>query len=68
MKKIKEFYEKIKIFLKEVKVEMKKVTWPNKNQMITYTIVVMITVFILSVIIGIEDKILGWLLNQFLSL
>lgn len=68
MKLIKNTYEKIALFLKEVKVEMKKVSWPNKAQMIKYTIVVLVAVVILSVIIGIEDKILGWLLNKFLSL
>jgi preprotein translocase subunit SecE len=68
MKKILEFYEKIKIFLKEVKVEMMKVTWPSKQQIVNYTIVVIVGVFILSAIIGLEDRILGWFLSIFLNL
>ncbi len=68
MNKIKQLFEKIQLFLKEVKVEMQKVTWPTKAQILNYTIVVMIAVVVLSLIIGIEDKFLGWLLKGFLNL
>lgn len=66
--KITNLFEKLQLFIKEVKVEMQKVSWPSKNQITNYTIVVIVAVVILSTIIGIEDKILGWLLNQFLNL
>ena len=66
MKKPKELYDKIATFLKEVKVEMRKVTWPNRKDLFSYTVVVLITVFILCVIIGIEDFFLQQLLLLFL--
>ncbi len=35
--------------------ELKKVTWPSKQDLINYTIVVLAFMFVLIVIIGIED-------------
>ncbi len=59
MGKIKERWGKIKGFFQEVKRETKQVTWPTKTELFSYTLAVLITVFLLSVIIGIEDKIIS---------
>ena len=37
-------------FLEQVKQEAYKVTWPNKKELITSTIIVIITVFIFSIL------------------
>lgn len=42
-------------FLKEVKVELKKVSWPDKNELLGSTTVVIISVMILALFIGICD-------------
>jgi len=45
-------------FFREVRSEMRKVTWPVKSDLITYTIVVFISVAIVSGFIWIADTIL----------
>jgi len=47
--------EKIKQFFKEVKVEAAKVVYPSREELIGSTWVVIITVFIVSMFLGIVD-------------
>ncbi|GAB4310694.1 MAG: hypothetical protein Kow0059_00260 [Candidatus Sumerlaeia bacterium] len=68
MNKLKMASDSTRNFLKEVKVEMKKVSWPNRQELTSYTITVLVTVVVVSLIIGIEDKFLGFLLEQFLKI
>ena len=42
-------------FIKEVKVELGKVSWPDKNELLGSTTVVIITTAILAVFIGVCD-------------
>ena len=56
MGKVRERWSKIKGFFQEVKKESKQVTWPTKTELFSYTLAVLVTVFLLSLIIGIEDK------------
>lgn len=51
------------IFLKEVNAELKKVTWPNRQELISSTIIVIVAVFIISVYIGIVDVIFSRLIS-----
>lgn len=53
-------------FFREVRSELKKVTWPTRNDLTTYTIVVLISVVIVSGIIWIADTILYKLLSLIL--
>jgi preprotein translocase subunit SecE len=46
---------KIKEFFREVKTEVKKVVFPTKEELIGSTWVVIITVFIISLFLGIID-------------
>jgi preprotein translocase subunit SecE len=48
-------FKKIKQFLKEVKIEIKKVVYPSREELIGSTWVVIITVFIISIYLGIVD-------------
>ncbi len=47
--------EKIKQFFNEVKVETKKVVYPNREELIGSTWVVIITVMVISVFLGVVD-------------
>jgi preprotein translocase subunit SecE len=42
-------------FFRDVVHELKKVTWPTKKALINYTIVVIVTIIIFSVILGVFD-------------
>jgi len=41
------------------------VTWPNRNEIVSYTVVVLVTVLILSVMIWAVDNVLGRALKLF---
>ncbi|PKL51665.1 MAG: preprotein translocase subunit SecE [Nitrospira bacterium HGW-Nitrospira-1] len=47
--------EKIKQFFREVKVETKKVVYPNREELIGSTWVVIVTVMVISLFLGIVD-------------
>jgi preprotein translocase subunit SecE len=49
--------DKIKKFLREVKAELKKVNWPNREVLVSYTTVVIVTVLIIGIFIGGVDLI-----------
>jgi len=47
--------KKIKAFFKEVKIETKKVVFPGRDELIGSTWVVIISVFIISMFLGLVD-------------
>jgi preprotein translocase subunit SecE len=59
--------EKVKTFAQDVQSEMKKVTWPTREELRGSTMVVIVTVIIMSVFIGVVDRILSLGLERFLS-
>jgi preprotein translocase subunit SecE len=59
--------EKAKKFVSDVMVEMKKVSWPTRNELRGSTLVVIVTVFILSIFIGVVDRVLSFGLERLLS-
>jgi len=68
MSKINEWYQKAKNFIIEAKIETQKVSWPSREELKTYTVVVLFVVFIVSVYIGVVDKIMGFLLERYLRM
>jgi len=68
MNKIRDWYEKVRTFFKEVKVEIKKVTWPSRDELTNYTMVVIFVVILISAFIGVIDKIFGLFLEMFLRI
>ena len=50
-------FQKAINFIKEARAELRKVTWPNRKQLISSTIVVIITVALVAVFLGIVDLI-----------
>jgi preprotein translocase subunit SecE len=48
-------FSRIALFLRQVMFELKKVVWPTKEQMVTYTAVVVVFVIIVGLIIAALD-------------
>ncbi len=58
--------EKVKKFLRGVKSELKKVNWPNKSQLISYTMVVIVTVVLITAFIVAVDLVFSNLIRNFI--
>lgn len=58
---------KVTNFLREVKVELGKVTWSTKNELISSTIVVIVSVALLTLFIAICDFMLLRFINFILK-
>ena len=58
----------MKTFFRSVWAELKKVHWPTKKQMITYTGVVLGTIFVIGLALWIVDSILTLGLEGLMSL
>jgi preprotein translocase subunit SecE len=52
-------FGKIAKFLKEVNAELRKVTWPTKRELIGSTIVTVVVTLIVSIFIGIVDRLIS---------
>ncbi|ADH97648.1 preprotein translocase subunit SecE [Salisediminibacterium selenitireducens] len=50
-------------FLKDVSTEMKRVTWPNRQELTKYTIVVSTTVIIMAIFFAISDFAISGILD-----
>jgi len=50
-------------FLGQVKTEMKKVVWPSRSELVSSTIVVIVSVIVLGIFIGICDLVLSKAIN-----
>ena len=48
-------FGRLSLFLRQVTFELKKVVWPTKDQLVTYTSVVIVFVVIMGFIIGVFD-------------
>ena len=57
---------KIKQFLHEVKIEIKKVAFPNREELIGSTQVVIVSVLMISVFLGVVDYVLSKLVRALL--
>ena len=64
---IKDWTETAKQFYADTRSEMKKVSWPNRQEVIGTTIVVMVAVAIFGVYFFVVDTILGHALNWVLQ-
>jgi len=56
--------EGIRQFFRHVLAELKKVNWPSRKELITYTIVVIVTVIVVSIIVFAWDYLLSLLFNR----
>ncbi len=62
-----ETVNKIKKFLRGAWVELKKVNWPNRQQLIAYTVVVLVAVVLVGALIWIADSILSTILSKIIK-
>jgi preprotein translocase subunit SecE len=52
---IKKFPSRIAGFFRDVVHELKRVTWPSRKALVNYTIVVIVTIIIFSILLGLFD-------------
>ena len=57
-------FEGIRRFFRNVAAELKKVNWPNRKELITYTIVVIATVLVVSLIMTFWDALLSFIFSK----
>ena len=50
----------IALFYRQVVSELRKVVWPTRNQLLTYTAVVIVFVAIMIAIVSVLDLVFGW--------
>ncbi|MCD4783783.1 MAG: preprotein translocase subunit SecE [Candidatus Eremiobacteraeota bacterium] len=55
MEKLKKLYFGVAKYLKSVQTELKRVSWPDKNELRTSTIVVFVTLFVVTSYLGVCD-------------
>jgi preprotein translocase SecE subunit len=53
-------------YIKEAKIEITKVSWPSRNKVIQYTIIVIIISFIAILIFGGLDILFNYILTKFI--
>ncbi|MGM0500565.1 MAG: preprotein translocase subunit SecE [Bacillota bacterium] len=61
------FFGKIAKFIKSVRSELKKVNWPNKEEITSNTLVVIVTVIALITFIGLIDLTLANIITPLIS-
>lgn len=64
---IKGIIEQVAQFFREVKIEVKKISWPQRNETIASTSIVIIIVLIIGIFLGIVDVGLARLVKLILS-
>lgn len=47
--------ERVNRFLRDARAELRKVNWPNRKELTTYTIVVIVITTIVSIFVGVVD-------------
>ncbi len=49
-------------YLREVRAELRKVNWPNRKELATYTVVVVVSVLVIAAFIGLVDLLFSQIL------
>jgi preprotein translocase subunit SecE len=57
-------YSESKQFLSEVRAEYRKVTWPSQKEAVAGTVGVLVVVVVLTVVLGVVDLGLGFIVSQ----
>ena len=58
------FIYKAILFLKEVRLEMKKVNWLTRQEVLKYTIIVIIFALVVAIYLGTLDIVFQWFLAR----
>lgn len=56
-------FKKAKLFIEDVRVEMKKVVWPERDELINSTIVVIVVSTLFTIFIFLTDTIVSKIIN-----
>jgi preprotein translocase subunit SecE len=56
-------FNKAKQFIQDVQVEMKKVVWPEREQLINSTVVVLVITALFTIFIFLSDTIISRIVN-----
>ncbi len=55
-------------FLREVRGELRKVAWPTRDEVVHYTVIVLITIAVMTAFVGVLDYLFGegifWLIDR----
>lgn len=65
--KLTQLFKKLIDFIKESRAELKKVTWPNRKQLISSTVVVIIMVALVAVFLGVVDLVFSRIVTMILQ-
>jgi preprotein translocase SecE subunit len=68
MNRLKAIIEAVKIFIGEVVTETKKSTWPERQELLESTVVVIVSFLLLSAYVGVSDKVLVTLFSLLLRM
>ena len=60
------FIQKTNIFFKEVYVELRKVSWLSRNEVLRYTLIVLIVSVLVSLVLGGLDYLFSTLIQKFI--
>jgi preprotein translocase subunit SecE len=64
MGKLQEKLQGVRQFVADVAGEMKKTSWPGREELISSTVMVIVSVVMLSLCVGVFDRILRWILSM----
>ncbi|WP_234985619.1 preprotein translocase subunit SecE [Halarsenatibacter silvermanii] len=59
------FINRVTGFFKKVKSEMKKTTWPNRDELTSYTTIVLLTCLALIAFLGVADVLISNIVTPF---
>lgn len=62
------FFGNIGLFFMQVRAETRKVSWPSRETLKTYTLVVLASTVVLCILMGVVDSALGLALKEFIRL
>ena len=63
MTNIKSAFQRLGTYLGEVSVEFKKISWPDRQELIDSTLVVITFIVILAVVVFLCDKVIGYVMQ-----
>ena len=59
LQKVKDFFRNVIEFIKDTKKELKNVSWPNRRELVSTTVVVIVTVFFFGAFLYVVDMAVG---------
>ena len=68
MNKVREMLLAVRTFVEDTISEMRKSTWPERQELVESTMVVIVAVLLLSAFVGVSDKVLVVLLKLLINM